>query len=93
MSAYEKLKTVLFGASEPDAMTVEQSLQQQQNTQLQDIKAQAIAAHNAGNIEASGGFSDMLTGDKFLGGFGDTKVYAPDYWTLRARSEIGRAHV
>lgn len=27
-----------------------------------------------------------LTGDKFSGGYGDTVLYAKDYWTLRARS-------
>jgi capsid protein len=26
------------------------------------------------------------TGDKWAGGFGTTKLYEPDYWTLRARS-------
>lgn len=28
-----------------------------------------------------------FTGDKFLGGFGVTNWYLPDYWTLRARSK------
>lgn len=28
-----------------------------------------------------------FTGDKFLGGFGTTNWYMPDYWTLRARSK------
>lgn len=34
-----------------------------------------------------GGYVDSTnTGDKFFGGFGDTKVFHHDYWTLRARS-------
>ena len=28
----------------------------------------------------------LNTGDKFLGGFGETKVFTHDYWTLRRRS-------
>jgi lambda family phage portal protein len=32
-------------------------------------------------------FTDSLdTGDKYPGGFGQTRVLTPDYWTLRARS-------
>lgn len=31
--------------------------------------------------------STDFTGDKFLGGFGTTNWYMPDYWTLRARSK------
>lgn len=30
--------------------------------------------------------SQLLTGDKFVGGFGATKLFTPDYWTLRKRS-------
>lgn len=30
--------------------------------------------------------STFLDGDKFYGGFGDTKLFFTDYWTLRARS-------
>ena len=29
---------------------------------------------------------DFLNGDKFAGGYGPTKLYITDYWTLRARS-------
>ena len=27
-----------------------------------------------------------FNGDKFFGGFGATKIFTPDYWTLRERS-------
>jgi hypothetical protein len=36
---------------------------------------------------SSAWFEESLTGDKFAGGFGATKVFTPDYWTLRQRSE------
>lgn len=32
------------------------------------------------------GTHQHFTGDKFLGGFGDTKLFTTDYWTLRKRS-------
>jgi len=44
-----------------------------------------ITASNTG-YGAWGATSTAWTGDKFFGGFGSTKLYQPDYWTLRANS-------
>lgn len=42
---------------------------------MQDVGASAYGAFNA-----------SFDGDKFFGGFGETKVMTADYWTLRTRS-------
>lgn len=34
-----------------------------------------------------GGVASTYSGDKFIGGFGETKLFSMDYWTLRKRSE------
>jgi len=38
------------------------------------------------SVNALGAFRNVWNGDKFPGGFGETNVYAWDYWTLRERS-------
>jgi lambda family phage portal protein len=45
-----------------------------------NINTQALAG---GNYPAYDSFFD---GDKFFGGFGETKIFSADYWTLRTRS-------
>lgn len=37
-------------------------------------------------LGTSSGINSFYNGDKFGGGFGDTLLLEPDYWTLRARS-------
>lgn len=44
--------------------------------------AQIQALHSFGAPASFSGFD----GDKFFGGFGETKIFLTDYWTLRARS-------
>jgi lambda family phage portal protein len=42
-------------------------------------------ANHQGSRQASARYN-YFDGEKFAGGFGDTRVYQPDYWTLRQRS-------
>jgi len=43
------------------------------------------ASHGVGSLGAPQVLADF-DGDKFFGGFGATKIFTPDYWTLRERS-------
>lgn len=45
---------------------------------FQEMKAQAVGFASYSNV--------YLDGEKFPGGFGETKLFTPDYWTMRMRS-------
>lgn len=52
---------------------------------VNDLPNASTSALNS--YEPYGDWSDRdWTGNKFLGGFGATKIFTKDYWTLRARS-------
>ncbi len=51
-----------------------------------DVRQYEPKASSTGSVVYPPAVSQDWAGDKFLGGFGETKVYELDHWTLRARS-------
>jgi len=68
-----------------------------QTAQPMDAEEVRLMGELLPNFEASSGYAggvgvrppqvlEDFNGDKFFGGFGATKIFTPDYWTLRERS-------
>lgn len=79
MNILDGVKSFFFGADKETA-----------TGQIAQFSYNEVAKEMKSSIKASGysGYTEQsFDGSKFLGGFGDTKVFTPDYWTLRTRSE------
>ena len=78
MSVRDSLSAFFFGATGAEDAGVAKS---SYNDHAATVKASVLA---------SGGYSHVnqsFNGSKFAGGFGETVLFTPDYWTLRKRSE------
>jgi len=72
---------LIFGAGAAGAQRAEEN--KPVMVGMADLSAYAFT--NNSYVNAPAAYNDW-TGDKFAGGFGETQLYAMDYWTLRQRS-------
>lgn len=72
----------------PIAGSTDADESQAMRTLIGELSPDFSATHSGGSGRAVRPPSALFdsNGDKFFGGFGTTKIFTPDYWTLRERS-------